>query len=306
MKNNIIIGTRGSKLALIQAESIAAQIKNIRPDCKVSIRKVVTEGDRRRRTLLNLMPSVGFFVKELGRALLDGRIDLAVHSLKDVPTEMPQGLHLLAFTERLDPRDVLVAKSKLNELAPGSRIGTSSLRRTVQLTHFRPDLEVCSIRGNVDTRVRKVYSSEFDGIVVAAAAMLRLNFQDKITEYLPLEYFLPAVGQGALVVEARLNDKEMAELISPLNHFPTSQSTMAERAFLRAMGGGCHTPIAAFGTVNNSTLKLEAMVASPDRLRMLRASEEGSTTYPEEVGARLAKKMLDMGASSFLAEVRNR
>ncbi|MFC2017283.1 hydroxymethylbilane synthase [Chloroflexota bacterium] len=305
MKNSIVIGSRGSKLAIIQAGSIVAQIKEIRPDCKVSIRKVVTQGDRDRHTQLDRI-GVAVFVKELEQSLLDGRIDLAVHSLKDVPTEMPQDLHLLAVTQRLDPRDALVAKSKLSELAPGSRIGTGSFRRTVQLTHFRPDLEVCSIRGNVDTRVYKVYSGEVDGIIVAAAAMLRLGWEDRITEYLPLQYFLPAVGQGALVAEARLNDKEMVELVSPINHLPTWQSIMAERAFLRAMGGVCRAPIAAFGTVNNSTLKLEGMIASPNGRRMLRASEEGSTASPEEVGAWLAEKMLAMGASGFIAEVRNR
>ena len=301
----IVVGSRGSRLALIQTESVVGKLREMSPDLEISVRKIVTTGDRDRHTQLDRI-GVAVFVKELEQALLDGTIDLAVHSLKDVPTEVPQGLRLLAVTERLDPRDALVAKSKLDALAPGSRIGTGSLRRAVQLTRFRPDLEVCSIRGNVDTRLRKVSSREVDGIIVAAAAMLRLHWEDKITEYLPLEHFLPAAGQAALVVEARLDDKEMVELVSPLNHLPTWQSTIAERAFLRAMGGGCRAPIAALGTVNSSTLKLEGMVASPDGRRMLRASEEGSTTSPEDVGARLAKKVLAMGASEFIAEVNGR
>jgi len=301
----IIVGSRGSRLALIQTESVIAKIREANPYLEVSLRKIVTTGDRDRHTHLDRI-GVAVFVKELEQALLDGRIDLAVHSLKDVPTEVPPGLHLLAVTERLDPRDVLVAKSKLNELAPGSRIGTGSLRRTVQLTRFRPDLEVCSIRGNVDTRLRRVSTGEVDGVVVAAAAMLRLGWQDRIVDYLPLEHFLPAVGQGALAIEARVDDKELADLISPLNHIPVWQSVTAERAFLHAVGGGCRAPIAALGTVNSSTLKLEGMIASPDGRRMLRASEEGSAMSPEEVGAQLARKMLAMGASGFIAEVRGR
>jgi hydroxymethylbilane synthase len=299
----IVVGSRGSRLALTQTESVIAKIREANPYLEVSLRKIVTTGDRDRHTQLDRI-GVAVFVKELEHALLDGRIDLAVHSLKDVPSEVPPELRLLAVTERLDPRDALVAKSKLNELAPSSRIGTGSLRRTVQLTQFRPDLQVCSIRGNVDTRLRKVSTGEVDGIVVAAAAMLRLGWQDRITEYLPLEHFLPAVGQGALVLEARLDDKEIEDLISPLNYIPAWQSVMAERAFLRAIGGGCRAPIAALGAVSNSTLKLEGMIASPDGRKMLRASEEGSAMSPEEVGTRLAQKMLAMGASEFIAEVR--
>jgi hydroxymethylbilane synthase len=306
VRTGIVVGSRGSRLALVQTGSVIARLSEVHPELKVSLKKIVTTGDRDRHTRLDRI-GAAVFVRELEQALLDGRIDLAVHSLKDVPTEMPPGLHLLAVTERLDPRDALVARSKLDELAPGSRIGTGSLRRTVQLGAYRPDLEICSIRGNVDTRLRKVADGEVDAIVVAAAAMLRLRCEDRITEYLPLPQFLPAAGQGALAVETRLNDKEMVALISPLNHLPTWQSTLAERAFLRAMGGGCRTPIAALGTImNGSTLKLEGMVAVPDGRKMLHASVEGSITSPEEVGARLAKKMLAMGASEFIAGVKNK
>lgn len=223
-----------------------------------------------------------------------------------MPTDVPPGLALMAVTERLDPRDTLVARAKLNELAPGSKIGTGSLRRAVQLNHYRPDLEVCSVRGNVDTRLRKVASGEIDGVIIAAAAMVRLGWEEKITEYLPLGHFLPAVGQGALALEARLNDKEIADLVSPLNHLPTWQGIIAERSFLRAMGGGCRAPMAALGTVSSSTLKLEGMVASRDGRRMLHASEEGSALSPEEVGAQLAQKMLAKGVSEFIAEARGR
>ncbi len=305
-RTRIIAGSRGSKLALIQAESVAARIREVNPKLEVSLSKIITKGDRNRHTQLNHVAGVGVFVKELEGALLDNRIDIAVHSLKDVPTDIPLDLRLLAVTERLDPRDVLASKSRLDELAPGSRIGTGSLRRTVQLTQYRPDLEVCSIRGNVDTRLRKVSSGEVDGVIVAAAALLRLGWEDKITEYLPLEHFVPAVGQGALVIEMRLDDEEVAALVSPVNHLPTWQSVMAERAFLSALGGGCRAPIAALGTVNGATLKLEGMVADVSGKKMLRATEEGSSMSPEQVGVQLAQKMLRMGASEFITEARLR
>ena len=305
MRTRIVVGSRGSRLALIQTGSVMAKIGEVNPCIQMSLQKIITAGDRDHHTQLDRM-GVAIFVKELEEALLDGRIDIAVHSLKDVPTEIPRGLGLLAVTERLDPRDALVAKSSLDELAPGSRIGTGSLRRSVQLTRLRPDLEVCSIRGNIDTRLKKVVSGEVDGIIVAVAALLRLGWEDKIAGYLPVEHFLPAVGQGTLVVESRLDDKEVIDLILPINHLPTWQSVMAERAFLRALGGGCRAPIAALGTVNSSTLKLEGLVASISNKDILHSYVEGSTNFPEEVGVRLAQKLLDMGASKFIAEVKGK
>ncbi|MFC2010938.1 hydroxymethylbilane synthase [Chloroflexota bacterium] len=305
MRTRIVVGSRGSKLALIQAESVIAEIRKVNPHAEVSLKKISTAGDRDRRTPLDRM-EIAIFVKELEEALLDGRIDIAVHSLKDVPTEIPQGLCLLAVTERLDSRDALVAKSGLNDLAAGSKIGTSSLRRAIQLTQYRPDLKVCSIRGNVDTRLRKVSSGEADGIIVAAAAMLRLGLEHKVTEYLPLEHFLPSVGQGALVIEARSDDREVSDFISPINHVPTWQGVIAERAFLRALGGGCRAPIAALSTVNGATLELNGMIASPDGKGMLHASGVGNNDSPEKVGVQLVQKLIDMGASEFIAEVRSK
>ena len=251
------------------------------------------------------MAGVGVFVKELEEALLSGQIDLAAHSLKDVPTQIHQGLCLASVTERLDPRDVLVSRGeKLAGIAAGSRIGTGSLRRVVQLSACRPDLEVCSIRGNVDTRLRKVAEGEFVGEILAAAAMQRLGWEEKISEYLPPEHFLPAVGQGALVVEARLDDTEVAELIAPLNHLPTWQCVTAERAFLKSLGGGCRAPIAALGTVKNGTLQLEGMVADIRTRKMIHASVEDSALSPEQLGARLAQKLRGMGADEFIAEAK--
>lgn len=305
MRTRVVVGSRGSKLALIQTESVVASIREINPCLELSIRKIVTAGDRDRHTRLDQI-GVAVFVKELEEALLDKRIDLAVHSLKDVPADVPRGLGLLAVTRRLDPRDALVAKSRLEELAPGSRIGTGSLRRSVQLAQYRPDLNVCGIRGNVDTRLRKVSSGEVDGVIVAAAAMLRLGLEDRITQYLRPDHFLPSAGQGALVIEGRLDDKDMAELASPINHLHSWQSVIAERAFLRTLGGGCRAPIAALGTVDSTTLKLEGMIASVNGKKILRASQEGTAASPEDAGMRLAQKMLDMGASEFIAWVGSR
>ncbi len=306
MRTNIVVGSRGSKLALIQAELVAAKIKEANPRLEVGITKVVTQGDRDRRTQLDRMTDVGIFVKELEEALLDGRIDVAVHSLKDVPTEIPQELRLVAVTERLDPRDIVVAKARLGELSPGSRIGTGSLRRAVQLAQYYPHLEVCGIRGNVDTRLGKVSSGEVDAVIVAAAAMLRLGWEDRITEYLSLEYFLPAVGQAALAIEARRDDEELAGLMAPINHLSTWQSITAERAFLGALGGGCRAPIASLGTVNGNTLQLEGMVADASGKKVIRVFEEGNTVAAEQVGLQLAQRMLAMGAAELMAEVKAR
>jgi hydroxymethylbilane synthase len=307
MKTKIVVGSRGSKLALIQAGTVVAKIRENNPHIEVVISQIVTKGDRNHRLQLDHMEAVGVFVKELEEALLDRRIDLAVHSLKDVPTEIPQELCLAAVTKRLDPRDVLVSTAgRLVELAPGSRIGTGSLRRAVQLAIYRPDLETRSIRGNVDTRLRKVADGELDGVILAAAAMARLGWEDKISEYLTLEHFLPAVGQGALAIEARLGDEEIAEVVSSINHLPTWQGTTAERSFLKALGGGCRAPIAALGTVSGSTLELDGMVADVHGKTMVRASEAGSTASPEELGIKLAQELLKMGAAKFIAQVGSR
>lgn len=303
MSRRIIVGSRGSKLALVQTESVIAKIREMNPDLDITVSKIVTTGDRNRESPIDQM-GTAIFVKELEDALLGERIDIAVHSLKDVPTVLPPGLCLSGVTERLDPRDVLVAGVGLNELAPGSRIGTSSLRRTVQLISYRHDLQACPIRGNVDTRLRKVFSGEFDGVMLAAAALLRLGLESRITEYLPLHHFLPAVGQGALVVEARLSDMDIARVMSSINHIPTWQCVTAERALLRALGGGCRAPIAALGTVSGNRLELEGMVASMSGQKVLCASEEGNAISAEEIGLKLAEKMLGMGAAEIIAEAK--
>ena len=303
----ITIGTRGSRLAVIQAQWVLTKLREATPGLEANLVKITTRGDRDSGTALDKFAGQGVFVKELEKALIDGEIDLAVHSLKDMPTEIPRGLFLAATTARLDPRDVLISRAgKSAELAPGSMIGTGSHRRAVQLRAFRPDLETCGVRGNIDTRLRKVSEGEVDGIIVAAAALIRLGWQDKITEYLPTEHFTPAAGQGALGIEIRSGDKATALLASVINHEPTWQSVTAERTFLRALGGGCRAPIAALGIVSGDALKLSGMVASVDGSRILRATEEGNAQAPEQVGRQLAQKMAEMGALDCISELKSR
>jgi hydroxymethylbilane synthase len=305
MSKRIIVGSRGSKLALIQAESVVTRIRETNPELEVSISQIVTGGDRNHHVSLDDMSGIGVFVKELEEALLDGRIDLAVHSLKDMPTQIPSGLNIAAVTERLDPRDVLVSRGeRLVDFVARARIGTGSLRRAVQLSTYRPDLEVCGIRGNVDTRLRKVADGEFDGVILAAAALKRLGWEDRISEYMPTEHFLPAVGQGVLAIETRSDDKKVTDIVVLLNYLPTWQSITAERAFLSALGGGCRAPIAALGLVNGAILRLEGMVADVSKKKILRSSAEGSVKAPEELGVSLAQKLLAMGGEDFLAEAR--
>ena len=305
MRTSITIGSRGSQLALIQAESVAARLRELNPCLKIDVNEIVTKGDRNRHVRLAHMEGVGLFVKELEEALIDGKIDLAVHSLKDMPAQIPVELCLTAVTERLESRDVLVSRGeRLAELPPCSRIGTGSSRRAVQISACRPDLRIDNIRGNVYTRLDKVSSGEFDGVILAAAAMIRLGCEDKISEYLPLEHFLPAVGQGALGVETRLEDKDVAEFVSSVNHLPTWQSVAAERAFLSTLGGGCLAPIAAQGVVVGSVLKLKGMVADMSGKRRLYDSEEGNAACPEDIGIKLAQRILVMGAAEFISEAK--
>lgn len=306
MKARLIVGSRGSKLALIQTEMIIARIKEVNPRLDVTALKIKTSGDRAQSKPFDEMEGSGVFVKEIETALLDKRIDIAVHSLKDMLTDIPPGLRLAAVTEREDPRDVLVSavNKKLAELPRGAKIGTGSPRRAAQLAALRPDIQICSIRGNVDSRVRRVSSGELDGVIVAAAGLNRLGLTDKIAEYLPLEHFLPAVGQGALAVEARTEDQETLDILAPLNHTPTCQSVTAERAFLKMMGGGCSAPIAALGTVIGDGLRLMGMVSDVDGRRITKDTEEGKATEPERTGIRLARKFLDTVAAEFIAEAR--
>ena len=302
--NKIVVGTRGSRLAMIQAGMVIAELSRMHPGLEFEPLAIRTTGDRRKRVSLEELGGTGIFVKELEEALLNWDIDMAVHSLKDMPTDTPDGLRIAAVPQRADPRDVLIsARGKLAELPAGAVIGTSSPRRAVQIKAQRPELDIRPLRGNVDTRLRKVSSGELDGTVMAAAAMMRMGLEDRITEYLPVDSCVPAVGQGALAVEIRAGDDRISGLVSPLDHRPSRAGVTAERAFLKALGGGCREPIAALGVVENDTLRLNGMVANCEGGRILRAEAEGESSDAEGTGARLARRMIELGAAELIGGI---
>lgn len=311
----IRIGTRGSQLALWQANWVKGKLSEWNPGIEVEIHKITTTGDKILDVPLAKVGGKGLFVKEIEEALFDRKIDIAVHSMKDVPTDLPEGLCISAITEREDPRDALISKdgSKLKELKKGAKIGTSSLRRQVQLLNFRGDFEIHQLRGNLNTRMKKLSAGDFDAIMLAAAGVKRMGWEDKITEYLPYDIFLPAIGQGALGIEIRKSDKDIEKVIERFNHRETSLCVRAERSFLKRLEGGCQVPIAAFGTISplfppfnkggQGGVKLEGMVGSIDGKILYRDSEEDKENNVEELGVRLAERLLSKGADKILREV---
>ncbi len=305
MKKTVVIGTRASKLALWQAHHIADALRSEYPDLNVEIRHMVTTGDKILDVPLAKIGGKGLFTKELEQAMLAGEIDLAVHSLKDMPTQLPEGLILGAITERADAADALVSTKygSLAELPPGAKVGTSSLRRKAQLLHHRPDLTILDLRGNLDTRLRKLDEGQFDAILLAAAGLKRLGWQERIREELPPEICLPAVGQGALAIECRAADSESRERIAFLDHLPTHQGAAAERAYLHRVEGGCQVPLGVYATVTKNELRLEAAVYSLDGKRGLRRSVCGPADKGNELGLQLADAMLDDGAREILQEI---
>ncbi len=301
----IVIGTRGSKLALWQTNWVRDRIARLHPEIDVEVRVISTKGDR----ILNVsLPklgeeSKGLFTKELEDAMLDGQIDLAVHSLKDLPTQLPEGLHIGAISEREDVRDALVARSGIasfDDISSGARIGTSSLRRQAQILAARRDLILDPVRGNVDTRLGKVDSGEYDAIILASAGLRRLGLEARITQYIPLEFMLPAVGQGALAIETRSDDPAIGEVIRELEHEPTRLACQAERALLKGLGGGCLVPIAALGIIEAGRLNLKGLVASPDGAEIIRGEDEGPPEMAEGIGQRLAEELFRRGADRVL------
>ena len=302
MKDRIVIGSRGSKLALLQAQEVVDQLQPANPRLHFELKAIKTAGDIDRKTSLQVLGGKGIFIREIEEALLRRDIDIAVHSLKDMPTEIGSGLRLAAVTQRLDPRDVFVSARglRLSKLPPGSRIGTGSQRRAVQLLNCRQDIVATDMRGNIDTRLRKCFSGEVDGIMLAAAALVRMKLDEKITEYLPANTFVPAVGQGALGIEIRDDDSAMNELVAALNHKQSRLAVTAERAFLKALGGGCREPIAALGIVKGSSLELRGMVANSATHEAMYADVSGEAKAAEKVGARLAREMLKQGAGALI------
>jgi hydroxymethylbilane synthase len=296
----LTIGSRGSKLALWQANWIASRLKELGEDARIETIK--TTGDKITDVPLSKVGTKGLFTKELEEALLAGRIDFAVHSLKDMPTELPDGLTLGAIPKREDPRDA-VAGARLANLGKGAKVGTSSLRRSAQIRVLRPDLRLESVRGNVDTRLRKLDEGQYDAIVLAAAGLRRLGLEGRITEFLPVDRMVPAVGQGALAVEIRDEAGEVAEICAQLNDESTHVAVTAERAVLRTLGGGCQVPIGAHAVVTLDRVSVDAVVVDPDGSRSIHRKSEGPATEAEALGIALGQVLLDSGAQEILEAV---
>lgn len=299
------IGTRESRLAMWQAGWVADRLRELRPGISVGLVGIRTKGDNILDAALAKIGDKGLFTRELEVALLDGEVDMAVHSMKDLPTSLPGGLAIGAVCRREYPGDVLVSKNgaKLSELPEGAVIGTSSLRRIAQLKRFRPDLKIVNVRGNLNTRLRKLDEQDIDALVLAYAGMVRLGFKDRITELVPFEVMLPAVGQGSIGVEVRADDRELLDLLAALDHGPSRQAVSAERSLMRRLEGGCQIPVGALAMVDGDEIVLEAMVADLDGGAMVRSSLSGPAGDPD-IGARLAEKMIAGGAGDILKKVR--
>ena len=302
MSRQLVIGSRGSKLALWQAEQARESLRGY--DVRIEIIK--TTGDVKNDPL-SVIGGKGVFTKELEDALLDRRIDIAVHSLKDLPTMLPEGLSITAICEREDPRDALVLRfgsdvdaAALENLPRGAIVGTSSQRRLAQLRCWRDDLVIKDLRGNVDTRIRKLDEGQYDAVILASAGLVRLGLQDRISLRIPIEHMLPAVGQGAIAIETRSDDEFAVEATSRLDHRETRVACLAERAFLRGLGGGCQLPIAAHARFEGELLKLDGLVARPDGSKRLQDSLSGPPDNAEELGSSLASTLIERGASTLL------
>ena len=299
------IGTRGSALALWQAEWVKSQLLASEQEVSVELVVIKTTGDKILDVPLATVGGKGLFVKEIEEALLAGRADLAVHSVKDVPAELPQGLHLAVMPPREDPRDVLISRNGavLAQLPQGAKVGTSSLRRSAQLLHLRPDLRLENLRGNVDTRLRKLESEGLDAIVLAAAGIKRLELSHVVSEYLDPEKLLPAVGQGALGIETRIDDAFTNQIVACLAHQDTMTAVSAERAFLNRLEGGCQVPIGGHAVLDGEELILTGMVADLKGVRLVRRQRRGRVQQAELLGERLAEEVLESGGAEILAEL---
>ena len=303
MRKKIVIGTRSSKLALWQAEYIADCLRKQYEGLEVELEHIMTRGDKILDVPLAKIGGKGLFTKELEVAMIENRIDLAVHSLKDMPTVLPEGLALTTITKRLDCGDALVSPKyqTLENLPKGAKVGTSSLRRKAQLLNIRPDLDIHNLRGNVNTRLRKLEEENFDAIVLAVAGLKRLGFGDKITQIIPRKYCLPAVGQGALAIETRADDEEIKNMLSFLYDDKTADVTIAERAFLAQVEGGCQVPVGVYGEVNeDNTLTVEAVIGSLDGKTIIRDKVTGKRENASELGETLAKKILASGGLEIM------
>ena len=305
MKSKIIVGTRGSKLALWQAGHIADRLRQLNPGLTVELQRIVTTGDKILDVPLAQIGGKALFTKELELAMLAGEIDLAVHSLKDMPTELPQGLTLAATTERLDPYDAFISCKvrSLRDLPQGATMGTSSLRRKAQLLRLRPDLNIVNLRGNLDTRLQKLDDGQFDAIVLAAAGLRRLGWSSRISELLSAEDCLPAVGQGVLAIETRADDPDVLALVAQLDDAATRACVTAERRFLDVVQGGCQAPIGVYARFDEAKLVLKAPILSLDGARCVEGATVGETDDAARMGQELAERLLNDGARQILAEI---
>ncbi|MEQ1655462.1 MAG: hydroxymethylbilane synthase [Nitrospira sp.] len=307
-RTTLVLGTRASKLALQQSEWFQAQVQAIAPDITVTLTRIQTSGDKIVDVPLAKIGGKGLFVKEIEEALLSGDIDFAVHSMKDVPTQLPDGLEILCVPPREDSRDALISRTgcRFEELPVGARVGSSSLRRQSQFLHARPDLRIEMLRGNLDTRLKKLKEGQFDAIILAAAGLRRLGWTEEITEYLDPQLCLPAIGQGALGIEGRSNDQFVRSILSRLTHPPTQVAVTAERALLHRLEGGCQVPIAAYATLTNDQVHLEGLVASVDGKTVIRDAVQGTRAEAQVLGTRLAERLLARGADKILGEIYGR
>jgi len=305
LKKQLRIGTRGSQLALWQANWVKETLIRKNPGLDVEVVKIKTTGDKILDVPLAKVGGKGLFVKEIETALLDNSVDLAVHSMKDVPTLLPEGLEIVAVTERKDPRDVIISRDgkTLAQLPEGARIGTSSLRRQAQLSGYRPDLVMEPLRGNINTRLQKLREGQYDAIVLAYAGVTRLGWEGEVTQILDTDIMLPAIGQGALGIESRGDDPGTLERILFLNHPETSVCVRAERAFLHRLEGGCQVPIAAYATADNSKITLTGLVAGLDGGKLIRMEVRSDEASAEEAGLELAEQILDSGGREILEEI---
>ena len=307
MSASLKIGTRASKLALWQANWVKSALYEKYPSLAVDLVTIKTKGDKILDVPLANVGGKGLFVKEIEEALLDGRVDLAVHSMKDMPAEIPQGLCVGPIPERETPTDVLISRANLSltQLPHGARVGTSSLRRAAQLRHARPDLSIVPLRGNLDTRLRKLDAAEddLDAIVLAAAGVKRLGLENRISEYIDNAVMLPAVGQGALCIEIRENDPDVAVKLNALNHPSTRAAVLGERAFLNRLQGSCQIPIAAHGTIKSGRFILDGLVADINGESVIRDARSGSEDAYEQIGIALAEHLLSMGADKILEKL---
>lgn len=297
-----VIGSRGSSLALAQTRWVQNRILALFPEMEVSVRIVKTSGDKDTTTSIRKGSSVGVFVKELERALLDGEIDLAVHSMKDLPTSIQPELKIAAIPEREDVRDALITRGEksLSAIRPNSRIGTGSIRRQAQLLALRPDLHVVDIRGNINTRLKKLEAGSYDAVFLACAGLNRLNFQNRIALKFTLEQMLPAPGQGALALEIRSGDSRISTVVSALNHASTSIEVQAERAFLQQVGGGCNIPVAVHARIRKDGIHIDGLVISPDGKKIIRDSICDKTESADEAARMLADRILERGGRAVL------